>query len=59
MKTLKTEQQIDLLQLLNDIAEVPMSALQKNELAYWLLELKPKRVRRNLIDKSNQITVQE
>ena len=54
MKLLDTEKQQELLEFLNDIADVPMTSFQKNTLAFWLIELKPKRVRRNKIDKSNQ-----
>ena len=55
LKLLTTEKQEDLRNFLESVDQhgiVPVTL--KSELAYWLLELKPKRVRRNKIDKSNQ-----
>lgn len=53
MKTLNTEQQAELQELIAflESANLPVSLEVKANLAFWRGELKPKRVRRNLVDK--------
>ena len=50
MKTLSTEQQVELQKLLENLTD---STFEPNyeELAYWATELKPKRVRKKLSPK--------
>jgi hypothetical protein len=64
MKALSTEKQEELLELVLQLVEygsTPGQLLPSNylhDLQYWAIELKPKRVRRNKIDKSNQKVVE-
>lgn len=52
MKTLSTEQQSELRELLENVQG--QSAHQQDIINYWILELKPKRVRRNLKEELTQ-----
>jgi hypothetical protein len=59
MRLLKTEDQQDLQNLLQGIKDDPgVTNLElglKNDLDFWLLELKPKRVRKKVLDNAVNI----
>lgn len=46
MKVLTTEQQTDLRNLLGELAEHQVPIGLANTLNYWIIELKPKRIRK-------------
>jgi len=50
MKTLKTEQQEELKQLLEQLVDVVSDPELKNVINYWAVELKPKRIRKKALD---------
>lgn len=57
MKTLSTEQQVELQKLMNDLLsnDSNLDHTQKAVVAYWELELKPKRVRKKVVDVAPEV----
>lgn len=60
MKTLSTEQQIELQALLEEATFGDFPAETRAKLRYWVIELKPKRVRKNIMRPAteNEINLQ-